>query len=393
MKKLLQLSTLIALVVGLSACITDQTEVERTGPQFSNEEYEIISQSLDVPQTLDNFSLELPMHMRTNGSPNMVPAAKALLGRVLFYDTQLSATGETNCASCHDQAAAFSDVVDFSLGINGQVTKRNSLALAATPNFSTSYGSASAFDNQIVDFFWDERASSIARQSRETIENEIEMGRDINDLANDLSSQELYRILAEHAFDTDVLRPEMITAALEVFCNAMVSADSRFDRLRDQEIFGENINNEPGWTPREQQGMALYRRDCAACHSADMSFPARATANNGLDVVYTDKGKGEIFGEQFNGIFKVPFLRNIELTGPYMHDGRFETLEEVIDHYSTNIQPHQNLSLELQQLPGNGQPKQFNYTEDEKLALITFLRSTTDDRLPIDRNLSDPFRP
>ncbi|MEL6140398.1 MAG: cytochrome c peroxidase, partial [Bacteroidota bacterium] len=353
---------LLFIIVSFTSCLNEERESIQLAPSFTEAEFTVISSQLNIGPNIDPFAIELPQHMaRGSSRPQQVNAAKALLGRVLFYDNQLSATGETNCASCHLQEAAFSDVVDFSEGINGQRTKRNSLALAATPNFATSYGSSSIVDNDIVDFFWDERASSIAEQSRETIENEIEMGRDINELAADLNGQELYRILAEKAFRNTQITPHVITESLQEFCNSLVSASSRFDRLMDQEIFGDRANNEPRWTAIEQQGRALYNRDCASCHSFDMSFPGRATANNGLDVVYVDKGKGEVFGSTFNGIFKVPFLRNIELTAPYMHDGRFATLEEVLDHYSENIQNHPNLSFDLKDF-NTLQPKRFNYT-------------------------------
>ncbi|PHI19188.1 cytochrome-c peroxidase [Lewinellaceae bacterium SD302] len=380
------------LSILLSSCLTDETNKEIVIQDFTSEEYATLSEQLNIDRNIESISTVLPRHMRVNSSGNSssIDARKALLGRVLFYDKQLSITGETSCASCHLQSAAFADPLAKSMGINGQETKRNSLALASTPSFETSYGSSDNFGT-FVGFFWDERAQTIAAQSIETIENEIEMGHDVVALAQQLNDQEMYRILSEKAFGrNNILSSSQIVEALEVFTNSIISGSSRFDRLTDQEFFGENANDEPTWTFQEQTGRSLYLQNCASCHSADMSFPARAIANNGLDVVGDDKGKGEIDGSQFDGMFKVPFLRNIELTAPYMHDGRFATLEEVIDHYSSNIQPHANLSNELRETDGS--PKRMNFTDEEKLALVAFLRSVTDDKLPFEERLSDPFK-
>lgn len=388
-KRLLSFTASYLLLLVFSSCISENNETELTPQAFTADEFAIISQQLTIGNEIENFPIELPRHMRLDGNPTPVNAAQALLGRVLFHDKQLSATGETSCESCHKQDKAFSDDVAFSHGINDQLTKRNSLALAAVPNFEASYDNPGG-GGSTVEFFWDERAGSIALQSRETIENAIEMGHDLDVLANELSQQEMYRILAMKAFGSEELRSNQIISAIETFCNALVSTNSRFDRLMDQEIFGENTNNEPIWTRQEQEGRALYNRDCASCHSFDMSFPGRATANNGLDMVYTDKGKGELFGNEFDGIFKVPFLRNIELTAPYMHDGRFATLNDVLDHYSTNIANHPNLTRDLMNF-GEGQPKRFNYTDEDKAAIIQFLKSTTDSVLPEVERFSDPF--
>lgn len=378
---------LVLLVPVFFGCLSEENKTELSPIAFNSEEFAIVRQHLNIGNEIESFPIDLPRHMQVNGRSSEVIPAQALLGRVLFYDIQLSATGETSCGSCHKQDKAFSDDVAFSHGINNQLTKRNSLALAAVPNFEASYDNPGGGSS--VEFFWDERAGTIALQSRETIENTIEMGRNIDELAADLSQQELYRILAQKAFQTTELRPDHIVSALETFCNALVSTNSRFDRLMDQEIFGEASNNEPMWTPEEQRGRALYNRDCASCHSFDMSFPGRATANNGLDVNYEDQGKGELFGSAFDGIFKVPFLRNIELTAPYMHDGRFATLDDVLNHYSTNISNHTNLNGELKD--NNGQPKRLNYTDEDKAAIIKFLKSTTDNVLPQVERFSDPF--
>lgn len=389
-KRLLLLVPLVSLFL-LVSCVEDNISTSVVIQDFSDAEYATLTEKLDIPRVIEPISVDLPRHMTRNRVSNQSINAKlALLGRVLFYDTQLSITGEKSCASCHLQSAAFSDVNAFSEGINGQLTKRNSQALAATPSFESSYGSADNFSN-FVGFFWDERANSITQQSAETIENTIEMGHDLENLAAQLRNQEMYRILSTKAFRTPDLTSNRILTALEAFTNSIVSGSSRFDRLTDQQFFGASVNSEPVWTLVEERGRLLYNQHCANCHSFDMSFPAKAFANNGLDLVSDDKGKGEVSNRPEDmAVFKVPFLRNIELTAPYMHDGRFETLEEVIDHYSENIQPHVNLDFELED--DLGQPKQMNFSEEDKAAIIAFLRTTTDDRLPFEERLSDPFK-
>lgn len=390
MQQLLKWALFTLITILLTACVSDKTNSEIVFQDFTDSEYEVLSQKLNIDRTIVPVETELPRHMQASASnTTLINAKQALLGRVLFYDKQLSITNETSCASCHLQSAAFSDPLAKSMGINGQQTKRNSLALASTPSFEASYGTSDA-SGAFVGFFWDDRANSIASQSLETIENEIEMGHDLVELAEQLSEQEIYRILNKKAFNSEHISTSNILRALEVFTNSIVSGSSRFDRLMDQEFFGPEVNNEPMWTFQEQTGRSLYLQNCASCHSADMSFPARAIANNGLDMVGEDKGKGEVAGSSFNGLFKVPFLRNIELTAPYMHDGRFATLEEVIDHYSNNIQPHANLSFELTEIDGS--PKRMNFTHEEKEALIAFLKTVTDDRLPFEERLSDPFK-
>ncbi|MEM7571490.1 MAG: cytochrome c peroxidase [Bacteroidota bacterium] len=376
-----------------SSCLTESLEVIESGPSFTDEEYATLSQELNIPRVIDNFDITLAAHMSPSGREEQVDVdpARALLGRVLFYDNRLSSTGETNCSSCHKQELAFSDDVAFSKGINNQFTERNSIALAAVPNFQTSYdGVVASFSGETVQFFWDERAPSIQVQSRETIENTIEMGHNLNELAANLNEVATYRILGRYAFGTEQLDPVLITQALQDFCNSLVSANSRFDRLRDQELFGPQANNEPRWTTQEQRGLGLYRNNCGACHSMDMTNPGVNAASNGLDLNPEDLGKGEHFGRAFNGIFKVPFLRNIELTGPYMHDGRFDTLEEVLDHYSNSIAPHINLHPLLQDEAGN--PRNLNFSDEDKAALIAFLQTTTDERLITEERFSNPFR-
>lgn len=410
MKRLLPLFALALASFTFSGCLEDNIttgsqEIDGlSDPQslsFNSEEVATLSQMLDIPTNISMASVTVPLHLSQRTGQGRVTqtsseARKALLGRVLFYDTQLSATGETSCASCHLQSAAFSDNLDFSKGINGAVTKRNSIALGSVPTFApaiSGYGTSGDQDTRSVDgdvkFFWDERAETIKEQSMATIQDELEMGKDIHELSDELKDQEIYKILTFKAFGTTDLTPDRITLALERFTSSITSMNTRFDEMMDRQMLGNPLDGR--FTESEIQGMQLFQANCATCHGESMAKPAVNIANNGLDEVYTDKGVGERTGvAEFNGLFKVPFLRNVALTGPFMHDGRFETLREVIDHYSEGIANHPNLHPFLTNSSNNA--RRFNFTEVEKQALIDFLNTTTDETVLVEPRFSDPFR-
>lgn len=410
MKKLLTLFAFGVFGFSLTGCLEETITVgspEEDGfsnslsLQFNESEFETLSQSLEIDQAITMNSVEVPLHIGRSSGLSTVDqtssdARKALLGRVLFHDTRLSATGETSCESCHKQSAAFSDDVDFSSGINGAVTKRNSIALGSVPTFApviSGYGSSGDEQTARVDgdvkFFWDERANTIKEQSEATIQDELEMGKDLHELSSELKELEMYKILSMKAFGTTDLTPDRITLALEKFTSSIVSMNTRFDQMRDQELF--NAVDPTSFTEAELAGAQLFRQNCVSCHGDEMGKPRVNVASNGLDEVYTDKGVGGLSGNSWeNGTFKVPFLRNVALTGPYMHDGRFNTLRDVINHYSDGIQDHINLHPNLK---GNdNQPRRMNFTEDEKQELIDFLNMTTDHTMLVDARFSDPFR-
>lgn len=370
--------------------------------RFNDTEFAALSQSLSIAQDIELASVTLPQHLNPFGSEEALTqtsseARKALLGRVLFYDKQLSATGETSCATCHKQEIAFSDDLAFSEGINGAVTKRNSIALGSVPSFAPSisgYGSTGDNFRTSVDgevkFFWDERANTIKEQSELTIADELEMGRNIHNLSDELKNQEIYQILTMKAFGTTDLTPDRITLALERFTSSIVSLDTPFDELANELFLGLPASTA---TQSERRGMQIFGQNCASCHGSQMSKPSVFVANNGLEEVYTDKGIGDRTGAfRDDGVFKVPFLRNVALTAPYMHDGRFATLREVIDHYSEGIANHPNLHRNLR-TNFQGEAIKMNFSEQDKIDLIRFLEMTTDQSVLVAERFSDPFRP
>lgn len=410
MKQVSTLFPLLVLTVLFTGCIEEKvttgtpTQDGFSNPEslsFNDREFNKLNESLEIKRTIDLPFNRVPLHIGVNAGVEGLEttssdARKALLGRVLFYDTQLSATGETSCATCHEQSLAFSDDKAFSDGINGAVTKRNSIALGSVPTFAptiSGYGSSGDENTAAVEgrvkFFWDERAATVKEQSEATIQDDIEMGMDLHQLSSALRSQEIYQILSMKAFGTTDLTPDRITLALEKFTSSITSMNTRFDQLVDAEMFGAgNINS---FSEQELRGRELFITNCATCHSSGLTEPNVPVANNGLEVTYVDKGVGGLTGSQEDqGIFKVPFLRNVALTGPYMHDGRFATLREVIDHYSEGIQDHRNLHPALKD--DNFRARKMNFSETEKQALISFLEMTTDHTVLTEERFSDPFR-
>ena len=371
-------------------------DIKSTYIDYTDEEYEKLTQRLDLPSELFDYSPEFDEdffnnHLEEGNIQSRRSSHKATLGRVLFYDKTLSINEVISCASCHQQSLAFADDVAFSEGFDGEITTRNSLPLGNTIGFETSYRGGDGdfgFGSQAL-FSWDESNTDISSQSKAAITSEIEMGLNMSELVNRLKNQEDYKILFEKAYgDQDILEHRVLEA-IEEFVNSIVSNHSKFDAesmASDLDIF-EDFS---GYTTRENIGKTLYLNNCASCHSFDHQFTAVATANNGLDINYEDKGVGEHSSDPSKvGVFKVPFLRNIELTGPYMHDGRFATLDDVINHYSEGIQNHDNLHNNLRS--GND-AKKMNFTNDDKANLKAYLLTLTDKEVIADVKFSDPFK-
>ncbi len=314
----------------------------------------------------------------------------ATLGRVLFYDPALSLNNRTSCASCHKQSRAFADPAQFSEGfVNGE-TKRNSLGIQNL--FSRSDASG---------FFWDGRAETLEKQVLMPIRDHVEMGmRSTDELVVKLQAMDYYQPLFENAYGSDKVTESRIAEALTHFVKAIPSYRSKYDQGRDTERSNLSV--------QERRGFELFFRElpCGSCH-LDGNFENYAHTSIGLDVEYADKGRGEWdlgLGTMAYGLFLTPTLRNIALTAPYMHDGRFQTLEEVIEFYNSGIQPHPNLDYRLRDLSGtftddlinpgtqgSGAPLRMNLTENDKQALVAFLKTLTDQELLSDPKYSDPF--
>ncbi|MFN8885724.1 cytochrome-c peroxidase [Gemmatimonas sp.] len=299
---------------------------------------------------------------------NVTTDAGATLGRVLFYDRRLSVNSRVSCASCHRQEFAFSDTARLSRGFDGGLTTRHSMGLS-NARFYTSGR-----------FFWDERAATLEAQVLQPIADPTEMGERLDELPAKLARAAYYPALFEAAFGTREITTDRVARALAQFVRALVSTNARFDRA-----VGANggPNGADLLTAQELLGQQLYigRAGCARCHGTTAHI-SDAVHNTGLDATITDAGAG-------NGRFKAPSLRNVEVRPPYMHDGRFQTLEQVVDFYDRGVRANPALDPRLR-TPG-GQPQRLNLTVTERDALVAFLKTLTDRTFLTDPRFSDPF--
>jgi|SRR6476661_787147 len=299
-------------------------------------------------------------------TPAMNPPTQATfeLGRKLFYDARLSRDGSISCASCHRQAAAFSDGGQaLSRGVAGQLGTRNSPALQNL--------------RWKPSFMWDGGAVHIENQPLAPFLNPLEMGTTLPDLLAKLNADADYKQQFAAVYGPGPIESYHLLRALAQFTAALSSSDSRYDKY---------VRQEPGGTldAAERRGLALVQSRCASCHATDL-FTDETFRNNGLDRSFPrDSGRAHISAVQADvGLFKVPSLRNVALTAPYMHDGRFATLEEVLNHYSQGVQPSPTLDPLLQ--PATG-PLGIPLTAQEQQDIIAFLRTLTDQRF-----ISDPL--
>lgn len=315
---------------------------------------------------------------------NPITNEGATLGRVLFYDKHLSVNDKISCGSCHHQEKAFTDGTVLSEGFDGGHTKRNGMSTINLRYFKA------------AKMFWDLRAKDLEIQVLMPVLDHVEMGMPSKEaLTEKIGKISYYPVLFKAAFGTSEVTSDRISKALAQFLRSIVSFNSKYDQ--------ELTNNFNNFTPQELHGLQMVNRAfCVECHS-DLSHVASKQnptfmivensgqntgngSNNGLDDTFTDKGIGGITNkDQDMGTFKIPTLRNVELTAPYMHDGRFTTLEQVIDHYSTGIKNGPNRGI---QIPTGG----FHFSDQEKADIIAFLKTLTDHTVITDPRFSDPFK-
>ena len=356
---------------------------------------------LNLPETPFNYAdTQLPEYSSSwlirradnTSAENPITDHGATLGRVLFYDTKLSANNKTACASCHLQEHAFAEQKRVSVGFEGKRVDRNAMSLVNARYYPNGR------------FFWDERAGTLEDQVLMPIESPAEMGRNLHELVVELSSDPIYPRLFQLAFGDGNVTQDRLAKALAQFVRSMVSFRSPYDRGANQaESVFDDFSN---FTELENQGKRIFfgeqsRANCASCHMLGPPgrvgqqraiFQMVTATNNGLDdnLFVHDGGVADITFRGFQiGNFKSPSLRNVEVTGPYMHDGRFATLEEVIDHYDNGIKPHPNLDPRLR--GRGGRPRRLNLTHEQKTALVAFLKTLTDEAFLTDKRFSNPF--
>lgn len=380
--RILKTTLVVVLAINLLSCSNDEyTDI------IIDDDQVIIDQILNLPTTSYNYAnIQFPGFFLNNdlrnedNTPNNNPItdAGATLGRVLFYDKKLSANNTISCASCHIQENGFSDPNTLSVGFEGGLTGRNSMGLS----------NAKFYDNGR--FFWDERAETLEDQVLMPIQDAVEMGLTLPELVSKVGDEDYYQVLFTQAFGDDAVTSQRISFALAQFIRSMVSYESKYD-----EGLAQTNNpqaNFPNFTASENIGKNLFfsnRTRCSDCHDTN-AFVGDRARNNGLDAVLTDLGVGGVTGNNNDrGEFKTGSLRNVALTAPYMHDGRFATLGDVIDHYDNGVQNSNDLDNRLQ--VGGGQVRRLNLSPTERQALIDFLLTLTDNNFVTDVKYSDPF--
>jgi len=284
-----------------------------------------------------------------------------ILGRKLFYETQLSSDNSISCGSCHQQLSGFSHPdKKISQGVNGATGSRNTPSLVNL--------------NWHTNFMWDGKLTNMETQPVSPITNPLEMNEDIDNVLIKLSRNLEYRRLFKNAFGSENISEDLLLKALAQFTGMLVSYNSKYDKYSRGEI---------SLSTDEMNGFILFQQKCNACHSAPL-FTNFQFENNGLDTTFADGGRGNITGlTSDSGKFKVPSLRNVSLSKPYMHDGRFVSLEDVLDHYSDGIM---NSSTLNPMLTGG-----MSLTDQEKQNIIAFLNTLSDDSFIHDKRFKDPF--
>ncbi|WP_411766271.1 cytochrome-c peroxidase [Winogradskyella sp. A3E31] len=337
------LSLFVSILILLVSCSND------------TESYEPVPYSLDIPQIFSD-----------NIIPPIIPNDNPLteegidLGKRLFFDSILSSDESISCASCHNPQNAFTDGTPTSPGVDGVFGNRNSM-----PLFNLAWN----YDER---FAWDGKELSLERQALEPVQNPVEMHSNWPDVVEKLRAHPEYPILFENAFSSSEITKELVTKAIAQFERTLISANSKFDRYS---LGQENLTQE------ELNGLNVFmdeaRGDCFHCHGNPNNplWTDNAFHNNGLDSSFSDLGLGAVTGDpNDNGKFRSPSLRNLAFTAPYMHDGRFSTLDEVINHYSEGLQNSSTIDPLMKKVDQGG----VQLSDQDKADLKAFLLSLSD---------------
>jgi cytochrome c peroxidase len=308
---------------------------------------------------------------------NPVTVEGVELGKFLFYDPILSKDSTISCSTCHKQEAAFSDSPkDFSLGITGDKMVRNTM-----PLFNLAW---------YPSLFWDGKSTSIEEQVFHPVRTHTEMNLQWKEAEKRISKSKFYKKLFKTAFGDQKIDSTLISKAIAQFERTFISHNSKYDRV---------FRGEEKFSPDELKGFELVndmrKGGCFHCHSSDGNALGTTLkfSNNGLDsitdpMLYADKGQGCVTGKvSDNGKFKIPSIRNLVFTAPYMHDGRFKTLEEVLDFYSEGVKMSPNIDSKMEFAHQGGA----RLNCEEKKQIIAFLITMTDSVFVSDPKFGNPF--
>lgn len=332
-----------------------------------------------LDETPYDFSYGSTMSAPNIPGDNKLTIEKVRLGRMLFYEKALSGDGTMNCASCHALGNGFSDTNQFSTGIAGLKGGRQAMAI-----FNMAWNTN--------EFFWDGRAHLLRDQALKPIQDPLEMNETLPKAIQKIQAMAQYKVQFTRAFGTHEVTGQRMALALEQFMNSVVSSNSKDDKY---------LRGELALTASEERGRALFfteynpffpdlsGADCAHCHGGS-NFENDQYMNNGLsaDNEMTDIGREAVTNfASDRGKFKVTSLRNIAVTGPYMHDGRFKTLEEVVAHYNDGLKPSSTLDPALENTRSTG----LMLDAQEQADLVAFLKTLTDYTYLNDSRYKSPF--
>ncbi len=335
----------ILLLLLIGACSSNSSE----------NNYNSTTYTLNIPPLFEQ--LLIPPQIPTN---NPLTVEGVALGKKLFFDKKLSRDNSQSCASCHNPQKAFTENRRFSIGVDGISGTRNSM-----PLFNLGWNFSDRFT-------WDGKELGLERQALEPVSNPIEMHNDWTNVANLLQQDSEYPQLFSQAFGTSEIDSILVTKAIAQFERTLISGNSKFDQyllgntqLTSQELNGFNVF------------MMESKGDCFHCHGSESNplWTDNDFHNNGLDATLTDLGLGAVTGDSNdNGKFRTPSLRNLEFTAPYMHDGRFSTLDEVIDFYSEGLQISPTIDPLMKKAPQGG----VQLSNQDKADLKAFLLTLSD---------------
>jgi cytochrome c peroxidase len=393
------LTGIAAVILFFAGCMPEEVMPKSRVPVLPQEPYDYATAPLQLQDAFSPFG------------DSTLKNEVATLGRVLFYDQRLSFNYRVSCGSCHRQQYAFGDNRERSLGFVNDFTGRNTQQIV---NAGLQKG-----------LFWDLRERVLDHMVLQPIANHQEMGlSDTLEMENRIRSASYYPSLFADAFGSEEVTTQKIGLALAQFVKSIISVSTKYDYglkavVDGGQALAPQFEPFPNFTPLENAGKEAFFRTffCSQCHGGpnfngfNPNFIQEA--NIGLDETYTDPGVAGTdleTGQPNNGKFKIPSLRNIAVTGPYMHDGRFKSLEEVVEFYNSGIQAHPQLSPELRQqsivgnhigpaIPDDQQiidgrmiPMRMYMTGEEKAGIVAFLRTLTDQEMVTHPKYSDPFQ-
>ena len=353
MRKVIILAGVATLIVAIHACKKEEAQPV----------YNPTAATIEVPSYVKTYVGEM-----IHPADNPLTEEGIALGRKLFYEKMLSDNMSISCASCHKQENAFDDPRPFSEGTHGAFGDRNAMAIVNA-----------GWDKH---FFWDGRRNTLEGQAHDPVTNPIEMANTWPEVVRRLQASGNYPDLFFKAFGTKTIDSNLVVKAIAQFERTLVSFNTKFDKyhhLGDTTVFNQ----------QEKNGLNIFmgKGMCNNCHMMNSLLTDRDIRNNGLDVNPVDAGLMKFTGNASDkGKFKVPTLRNIAASAPYMHDSRFATLQDVIEFYSSGVKQNSpNIDVHMPDF-GSG----LNLTAQEKADLLAFLHTLTDQSFLTNPKFSDP---